>query len=124
MLYLLSEQDPGKREAAARAMNGITRVISTQVINEICNVCLRKLKYPVSKVEKAVIEIYQQYHVSTVTRGTELSALRLHERYRYSYYDCLMLASALENNCTVLFSEDMADGQLIGGRLTIRNIFA
>ena len=35
-----------------------------------------------------------------------------------------MIASALENDCQYLLTEDMADGQVIEGRLTIENIFA
>jgi predicted nucleic acid-binding protein len=35
-----------------------------------------------------------------------------------------MVASALESGCEYLLSEDMADGQVIEGELTIRNIFS
>ena len=51
------------------------------------------------------------------------SALRIHNEYKYSYYDSLMIASALESGCLYLFSEDMADGQVINSRVTIRNVF-
>jgi predicted nucleic acid-binding protein len=52
-----------------------------------------------------------------------ISALVYHEKYKFSYYDCLMIASALKTECQCLLSEDMADGQLIEGRLIIKNIF-
>jgi len=54
---------------------------------------------------------------------TVLTALDFHEKYRYSYYDSLMLAAAIESKCTYIFSEDMSDGQTIEEKLTIRNIF-
>jgi predicted nucleic acid-binding protein len=41
---------------------------------------------------------------------------------KYSYYDCLIIASTLETGCEYLFTEDMQDGQVIEGRV-IRNIF-
>jgi predicted nucleic acid-binding protein len=50
-------------------------------------------------------------------------ALAIHEKYKYPYYDSLIVASALEHECQYLLSEDMADGQVIEGRLTIQNIF-
>ncbi|MDD3014332.1 MAG: hypothetical protein PHC34_11575, partial [Candidatus Gastranaerophilales bacterium] len=31
----------------------------------------------------------------------------------YSYYDCLIMASALKNGCSIVYTEDMNDGQVI-----------
>ena len=45
------------------------------------------------------------------------------QRYGYRIYDALMVASALEARCTILYSEDMQDGQVIDGGLTILGIF-
>jgi predicted nucleic acid-binding protein len=50
-------------------------------------------------------------------------ALALKEKYGYSWWDSLLLASSLEEECEILYSEDMQDGQLIEGVLTIRNPF-
>jgi predicted nucleic acid-binding protein len=49
-------------------------------------------------------------------------ALQIAEQYRYHIYDSLLIAAALKASCTVLYSEDMHDGQVIEG-LTIRNPF-
>jgi len=53
---------------------------------------------------------------------TVKAALGCYEKYGYSYYDSLMLASALESGCKYLLSEDMADGHKVEGSLTIKNI--
>jgi predicted nucleic acid-binding protein len=58
-----------------------------------------------------------------LTIDTHGAALALAERYEYKIYDALILASALEARCTILYSEDMQDGQMIEERLTIRNPF-
>jgi predicted nucleic acid-binding protein len=50
-------------------------------------------------------------------------ALKLNSKYGYSYYDCLILASALLNDCEYLYSEDMQHNQLIEGKLKIVNPF-
>jgi predicted nucleic acid-binding protein len=50
-------------------------------------------------------------------------ALNLAERYQYSYFDSLILASALEAGCQILYSEDLQDGQRIENQLTIVNPF-
>ncbi|CAI8812458.1 protein of unknown function [Methylocaldum szegediense] len=49
-------------------------------------------------------------------------SLDLQARYGFSFYDALIVASALEFDCTRLYSEDLQHGQRIGG-LTIENPF-
>jgi len=44
-------------------------------------------------------------------------------KYGYSFYDSLFIASALEAGCTILYSEDLQDGQVIEKTLTIVNPF-
>jgi len=45
------------------------------------------------------------------------------QRYQFSFYDSLIIASALEAGCITLYSEDMQHEQVIEKRLTIRNPF-
>ena len=45
------------------------------------------------------------------------------EVYKYSFWDCMMLASALVNNFDVIYSEDMKHNQIIEGKLKIVNPF-
>jgi predicted nucleic acid-binding protein len=49
-------------------------------------------------------------------------ALELQERYGFSYYDCLIIASALEAECEAIYTEDLGNGQKING-VKIKNIF-
>ncbi len=55
--------------------------------------------------------------------ATISDAVRLADRYGYSFYDSLIVAAALESGCSILYSEDMQSGQLIDGTLTIRSPF-
>jgi len=50
-------------------------------------------------------------------------ALDLKEVYNYSYYDSLILATALLSDCNYIFSEDLHDGQIIDNKIEIVNIF-
>ena len=50
-------------------------------------------------------------------------ALQIGARFRLAWYDSLIVASAIEGQCDVLYSEDFQDGQQIGS-LTISNPFA
>jgi predicted nucleic acid-binding protein len=57
--------------------------------------------------------------LETHDRGIALS-----ERYGFSIYDSMILASALLAGCTVLLKEDLQDGQSVDGGVTLRNPFA
>jgi predicted nucleic acid-binding protein len=59
-----------------------------------------------------------------LTVETHEAGLRIAAQYRFHIYDALITAAALEAECTTLYSEDLQDGQIIDGRLTIRNPFA
>jgi len=41
----------------------------------------------------------------------------------YPYWDSLIISSALENDCTVLYAEDVQHGQVISNRLRVLNPF-
>jgi predicted nucleic acid-binding protein len=68
-------------------------------------------------------EIIDSVNVAGLSLPTIESCLLLKEKYRYSWWDSLILASALEAGCTAVYSEDMQNGQLIEDRLTIKNPF-
>lgn len=44
-------------------------------------------------------------------------------KYKYSYWDSLILASAIENNCSILYTEDMQYNQIIEKQLKLINPF-
>jgi predicted nucleic acid-binding protein len=45
------------------------------------------------------------------------------ERYQLAFYDALIVASAVAAECTTLYTENMKDGLLIEGSLTLCNPF-
>ena len=52
-----------------------------------------------------------------------LEAINIHEKYRYSFWGSLIIASAMEGGATTIVSEDLSDKQKIKGT-TIHNPFA
>lgn len=124
LLYLYSEDEKSKQQCALSAIGNYDCHTSTQALNEFSNICTRKWHLPAPDIGKAIDEICAVCSVSVVSLEIVKQALTLHDKYRYSYYDCLMLASALSNDCKYLLSEDMSDGQVIEKQLTILNILA
>lgn len=125
VLYLYSEDEPEKKAAADALVRGGERAwISTQVLSEMANVLRRKFKLDYPDIAAAVAEVRAACDIHVVTAETVVFALKLGERYRYSYFDSLILAAALECGCDTLESEDMQDGFVVESRLTIRNPLA
>jgi len=124
LIYLHSEDDDDKRNAAQCLLDDYECVTSFQAFNEISNVWFREFNWDSDKVEEHLdnIELVCD-EVFPIYRATINSALELKKRYGFSYFDSLMLASALEGNCNVIFTEDMNDGQVINNSLTIKNPF-
>jgi len=96
--------------------------ISVQVLNEFYNVLLKK-KVKDIIIQQMLLNVMDDVRCVNLTADTVKSAWFLRGKYGYSYYDTLILASALESDCNVLFSEDFQHGQTIEGKMSIINPF-
>jgi predicted nucleic acid-binding protein len=98
--------------------------ISTQVIGEVCNTLMKKAKMPEPQIRELIASFYERYQPIEVDRPDQLLlASTLRERYRFSHWDSWIVFAALESGCSTLYSEDMQDGLVVNGTLTIRNPF-
>ena len=122
-VYTQSSVEMKKREVSMGLIDNYECYTSTQVFNEVSNVMLKKLKMSTEEVKQIIAAIHDNCKVGLINYDTVQKALDLKERYGYSYYDCLILASALESDCQKLLSEDMNDGQIIENKLEIVNPF-
>ena len=124
LIYFYSGNDDGKRNAAHNILNSHDCVTSIQAMNESSNVWFRKFGWEATKIEEHLdnIELVCD-DILPVQRITINRALTLKSRYGYGYYDSLMLASALESACEIIYTEDMSDGQIINDTLKIVNPF-
>ncbi|NCS13834.1 MAG: PIN domain-containing protein [Microcystis aeruginosa G13-09] len=95
-----------------------------KIFDETINVLKRKFSLSYSQIRDAVQELSEGFPIVLVSVNTIEMALNLAERYQYSYFDSLILASALEARCQILYSEDLQDGQRIENQLTIINPFS
>ena len=125
IIYMYSEDEIKKRDAVFAFVNYNDCFASTQIFNEASNVWFKKYNLGKSEIIKYLDEIETVCdEILIIQRKTIDKALELKELYGYSYYDCLILASALEANCSIILSEDMNNNQVINGRLKIVNPFS
>jgi len=114
-IYLYAEKEREKQTVCKDVINKADECItSTQILNEISNVLIKKWQMPVDTIKTVQRDIIQiSDEVVYIKEDTIDKAVDLHSKYGFSYYDCLMLSSALESNCQTIFTEDMSDGQII-----------
>ncbi|MFP4694140.1 MAG: PIN domain-containing protein [Halothece sp.] len=124
IIYGYSEDEPDKQQCAIECIQAGTPWISTQVLNEAINTLRRKFQLDYGQIEAVVQELTQQLQVAIVSINTIEKALVIAERYQYSYFDSLIIASALEMKCDYLYSEDLQAGQRINNQLILVNPFA
>jgi predicted nucleic acid-binding protein len=122
LLYASLQPDP--RSEAARALLARRGTINVQVLNEFANVAARKLHRTWPEITRALAAIRVLCAPPRpLTLATHEAGIVIAGRTGYRLYDALIIAAALEAGCDTLFSEDLHDGQVIDGRLTIRNPF-
>jgi predicted nucleic acid-binding protein len=121
LIYCLGQDD--NKSAIADRLLATGGNLSVQVLNEFANVASRKLRMNWKEVEEALVDIRDLCAPpSPLTVDTHAAALRIAKRYGFHIYDSLILASALESRCTILYSEDLQHGQKIES-LIIHNPF-
>ncbi|MEK6775640.1 MAG: PIN domain-containing protein [bacterium] len=123
LVYFISNDDERKRKAREVMLSNAETVVSSQVINEFISTCLKKNLLSLDDVAGVSKGFMRALHLSPVRESTINRALKLVKKYKYSYWDSLIIASAMENDCSILYTEDMQHGQVINNRLRIVNPF-
>ncbi len=113
------------RSGRAEALLAKGCATSVQALNEFANVGRRKLSMDWRQVREALNAIRTLLKpIAVLDLETHLAGVELAERYRLSVYDGIMLAAAIRLDCVTFWSEDMQDGLVVDGRLTVRNPFS
>ena len=127
-VYHLDASDARKQRVAEGivrdALSSGSACISFQVVQECLNTVQRKAKVGLSAEAarsylEAVLSPLMQVAASA---GLYHRALDVQTRWKFSFYDSLIVAAALTAGCTRLLSEDLQDGQRIDN-LIIENPF-
>lgn len=121
LIYAITGDDA--RSAQAERLLAAGGNVSVQVLNEFAAVARRKLSMSWKEISEALDAVRVLCEPPRpLTIGIHDAAVRIAEGYGYYIYDSLILAAALDAKCTLVYSEDMQDGQTIDS-LTIRNPF-
>ena len=122
ILYSHSVEDIDKRLISEKLLK-LCPIISGQVISEYLNVMKRL--FPITKTDLMSLCAHwmEKCIIHPVGISTVKTAEYLIRKYDFQIFDSIIIASALDADCNVLYSEDMQHGQLIERKLKIVNPF-
>lgn len=112
-----------KQQIATNVTSEENLLVSTQVINEVCANLIRKAGFDNSQIQNLIEDFSEGCEILPVSLETLQYAAKLRSRYLLSFWDSLIVASAVLGQASVLYSEDMQDGLMIENFLQIVNPF-
>jgi predicted nucleic acid-binding protein len=125
-LYLFLQDDKNKYKIAEEYfLNNYldaTFIITYQVVNEVSNILLKK-GYTEIEIRETVDYLFKICTLQEFTKEIILTASFVREKYTFSFWDSILIGSALFSECDTLISEDMHNGLVVNDKLLIKNIF-
>jgi predicted nucleic acid-binding protein len=127
IVYAYDKDAGEKHRIAVNIMKDLWRsglgTISTQILQEFFVTLTKKISAPLDiSVVRETIRRLSKWDILLIDVDTIIRATELQERYKYSFWDSLIIASAIAGGARTILSEDLADGQTIQD-LTIKNPF-
>lgn len=125
---LIYAHDGGAGAKHARAVELLARLfeeangaLSVQVLSEFYSAASKKLAMESREIEDVISDL-GVWLIHCPSHADLLKASQFHRRYKIAWWDAMIVNSATELGCTVLWTEDLNDGQRYG-TVTIRNPF-
>ncbi|MCH8080429.1 MAG: PIN domain-containing protein [Proteobacteria bacterium] len=127
LIYAVDHTDPIKRRKAGelleREAGAGNAIISTQVLQEFYSASTLKLKRPLNKlVAEEIVEELMALPVKQVDTTIIRAAIKRNQTDQVSFWDALIIETALRAGARILWSEDMQHDREIDG-LKIQNPF-
>ena len=122
--YLEDVPNKEKRQQIVKLLRNVSEniVISTQVINEFYNVLLKN-KISDENIQNRIEEILHYSQLNIIDFEIIKYSWSIRKKYNFSFWDSLIISSAINSNCNILYTEDMQHNQLVDNTLTIINPF-
>ena len=124
-VYLYAKNLPDKSVKVRELVNNnfTSIIISTQILGEFYNVLTKKKLKSKDETKQIIQEMVTNFTIVEIDVLKVMAALEINSKYGYTYWDSLVVATALQHNCDILYSEDMQANQLIEKKTRIVNPF-
>lgn len=118
-IYLFDISSPTKQKISKdiiyRFLNQNNYLINTHVVGEIFNILVKKGYTNFEDAQRFVINLFKCKNIAIIEKNTVIKAIDIKKRFGLQFWDSLIISSALENDCTIFYTEDMQDELVIDG---------
>jgi predicted nucleic acid-binding protein len=118
LIYADDKAAPAKQRRAldlvAEHRRAGTGVVSLQVLQEYFVTITRKLRVD-QRIARRKVELLAEFDVAVTDVTDILAAIDLHFLHGFSFWDALVMRSAMQAGCSVLLTEDMQETREIDG---------
>ena len=119
LIYFADGADPQKQLIAENLIKNAvindTGVISTQSLQEFFAATTRKLLCTKEKAKEYIENFSESFTVEQVSVPLILKAINISIKNQFSFWDSLILATAIQTGCIICYSEDLTNGQIVDG---------
>lgn len=119
LVYSVDERTPEKKVIASNLLNEASRskngIISTQSLQEFYNAAVKKLNLSKQAAKEYVDFFSKQFPVKEISIPLIIKAIDISIKNGLSFWDSLILSTANDTGCILVYSEDMNSGQMICG---------
>jgi predicted nucleic acid-binding protein len=118
LVYTDDAGSPAKQKAAialvGESMRTKSGVVSLQVLQEYFATVTRKLCVDAGTA-RAKVELFGGFTLHSTDIDDVLAAIDLHRLHQLSFWDALIIRSALKARCATIYSEDLQHGRRFDG---------
>ncbi len=118
LVYTDDKTSPAKQRRAldlvAEHRRSASGVVSLQILQEYFVAATKKLSLD-STIARRKVELLAEFDVVIPEVTDILAAIDLHRLHGFSFWDALILRSAMQAGCSILFSEDLQHGRQLDG---------
>jgi predicted nucleic acid-binding protein len=121
VLYLMDGND--HKRSIAQELLLKTPFINAQILTEVANVCRRRFNYNKEQILLLWSDLINDCNFIDTSKLTFQKSTDLVRKYDFQIFDALVVCSALEAKCDILYSEDMQHEMIVESKLKIVNPF-
>jgi predicted nucleic acid-binding protein len=122
LIYAFGSQNEEKKKLAKLILSDC-KAMSIQTVNESVFILQKKFNYTMIELGDVIQFFKENFQIRDLGFNILEKGMDIMRNYKYGFWDSMMLASALINNCEVIYSEDMQHNQIIEDKLKIVNPF-
>jgi predicted nucleic acid-binding protein len=122
LVYSISQDEEEKRQKSIALIQN-SPLIFHQNLSEFINIISKRWKFSKERTIQLTNEILKDCILATCSSISFQNAQTMISKYDFQIFDALIVAAAIENNCTILYTEDMQHNMKVENKLNIVNPF-